>query len=631
MKGTAANGSLRSLRSRLGGRSTLAFIVGFLFLAGAAAIALYHSYARDKAVRGVLNELEGVADLKAEQVAMWRANQLRQALVISENPVISARVRAFLATPADAGDDLAAWLSVVQRTGAYHSVLLANPDGSVRLRTGTVSPRLGVGGREKVSQSIQSRQPLLSDLHYAAAAGIVHLDLVIPLIETDSRSSATCVGAIVCRIDPTQHLFPLVRDWPRPSATAEALLVRSDGAGGISLSECRPARGRNGTLGDPSTAVLSRLFKPGNPSIAEGADPSGVPVLAAMRQVPATAWSVVAKMDCDEALSRVRKETMLALGLMGGALLLSGAAFAVWEERRRAVYYRHRAEAEHERRVLLQRYEWLTRYAHDIIVVADADLHLIEVNERAVQSYGYPRNELLGMPFADLFASEADKPATAMIQSAGVEGGLLFETCHRRKDRMVFPVEISLRTLQMDGHVCHVAIIRDITERKRAEALVREMSLRDELTGLLNRRGLVTLGQQGLRMAARLRNNAALVFIDVDGLKTVNDAHGHEAGDALLKRLARLMRETCRESDLLARLGGDEFVILTVGQIASDTARLMLRLDQNILSDNARQNGPRLGISMGVAHFDPDQPVDLADLLRVADHAMYEAKGKRRR
>src|SRR5688572_18440793 len=117
---------------------------------------------------------------------------------------------------------------------------------------------------------------------------------------------------------------------------------------------------------------------------------------------------------------------------------------------------------------------------------------------------------------------------------------------------------------------------------RRREAAQRELSLRDELTGLYNRRGLGMLAGQQLRIGERTGRRMALFFVDVDGLKQVNDTHGHTAGDEVLKRVAAGLRATFRRSDVVARWGGDEFIALAVDTAATNEQAIVTRLERAI-------------------------------------------------
>ncbi len=169
----------------------------------------------------------------------------------------------------------------------------------------------------------------------------------------------------------------------------------------------------------------------------------------------------------------------------------------------------------------------------------------------------------------------------------------------------------------------------DITERKRMEEAIRTLSLVDDLTGLYNRRGFFTLGEQQVKVAARSGREMFLLFADLDNLKVVNDVHGHAAGDQVLRDAARAFRMTYRDSDIIARIGGDEFVALMVDtdDVAPDT--LTARLREHIATRN-RTGTPSLEMSFGLARFDPGEPTTLDELVRRADALMYEEKRRKR-
>ena len=141
---------------------------------------------------------------------------------------------------------------------------------------------------------------------------------------------------------------------------------------------------------------------------------------------------------------------------------------------------------------------------------------------------------------------------------------------------------------------------------------IRTLSLTDELTGLLNRRGFITLAEQQIRTSMRTRNRLWLLFADLDGLKGINDRLGHEAGDRALCDVARLLRTgSFRESDLVARMGGDEFAILATEVSTGDGEGMRARMDDAIRLANALPDREfKLSLSAGVAVFEPERPAD---------------------
>ena len=183
-----------------------------------------------------------------------------------------------------------------------------------------------------------------------------------------------------------------------------------------------------------------------------------------------------------------------------------------------------------------------------------------------------------------------------------------------------------------DNLVGMVAALTDITERKRMEEDIRNLSLTDELTGVYNRRGFILLAEQEIKLALRKKRTMLLFFGDVDTLKTINDTHGHAHGDLALKEISTVLKETFREADILARFGGDEFVILAV-DASMESAKAMTSRIQTALEmcNQKRDLLYQLSFSIGAACYDPESPCTLDELLVQADGRMYQQKQTRKR
>jgi len=170
-------------------------------------------------------------------------------------------------------------------------------------------------------------------------------------------------------------------------------------------------------------------------------------------------------------------------------------------------------------------------------------------------------------------------------------------------------------------------VVQDITDRKRLEEEMREMSFRDQLTELYNRRGFTTLTEQQLKAANRAKRPMRLTFIDCDGLKWINDTLGHEEGDKALVDTANVLRQTFRESDIIARLGGDEFAVLSIDATDMNPETFSKRLQQSIDEYNEKESRPyKLAMSWGTAIYDPESPMSLDKLMSSADELMYAQK-----
>lgn len=169
-------------------------------------------------------------------------------------------------------------------------------------------------------------------------------------------------------------------------------------------------------------------------------------------------------------------------------------------------------------------------------------------------------------------------------------------------------------------------------ERHRSQENMRRMSLVDELTGLLNRRGFHSLALQHIKIAQRAERELILFFADLDGLKQINDNFGHTEGDSALKTVASIMKSTLRSSDLIARFGGDEFTILAIDAPQHNAETILARLNYKLEKSNLNNQEYQLALSIGVAKFDPQNGAnDIDKMLVQADQALYEEKRKKNR
>ncbi len=254
----------------------------------------------------------------------------------------------------------------------------------------------------------------------------------------------------------------------------------------------------------------------------------------------------------------------------------------------------------------------------------------LDVNTTFASWFGSTRESLVGKPGLPLFAPEDQARLSAMSGQAGA----MYEAQMLRPDGSRFSVEVRGRDATFRGSPARIAVLRDITEKKRQEAelieqaeQLRALSLKDELTGLHNRRGFIEHARQLLLGAARSERNACVFFIDLNGMKGINDSLGHEVGDRALCAAALVLSSVFRDSDIVSRLGGDEFAIFASECGAADVPRVNERLRAKTLEFNATTNEPfRLSMSVGSATFEPGSKSDLEALMETADQHMYEEK-----
>ena len=171
--------------------------------------------------------------------------------------------------------------------------------------------------------------------------------------------------------------------------------------------------------------------------------------------------------------------------------------------------------------------------------------------------------------------------------------------------------------------------IRCAAKQYMLQAELGNLAVTDELTSLYNRRGFMAMAERQMRLGRRSGRGMLLFIMDVDRLKQINDSFGHCEGDRALKQTARALEKTFRDSDVVARLGGDEFAVLAIEAAGHSEATLKTRLSEALRSISAKQFRCEISLSLGLARFDPANPISIGELMAKADQAMYQQKRRR--
>ena len=264
------------------------------------------------------------------------------------------------------------------------------------------------------------------------------------------------------------------------------------------------------------------------------------------------------------------------------------------------------------------------------VIITDPEGLIEYVNPKFTEVSGYTLDELKGLTPRVLKSGKQSREFYDEMWSTIASGGSWQgEFCNRAKDgREYWELASIIAVTGSSGQVLHyVAVKEDITERKRQEDRIRLLALHDTLTGLPNRDLLMDRLSQAIARCKRTNTRAAVVFMDLDGFKVVNDTAGHLAGDMVLKEVARRLGKATREVDTLARLGGDEFVVVLQDvEDREDILQAVRRiLDEMIRPFPAMDQQFKLGASMGVS-LCPDHGMDVDSLITCADKAMYRVK-----
>jgi diguanylate cyclase (GGDEF)-like protein/PAS domain S-box-containing protein len=260
------------------------------------------------------------------------------------------------------------------------------------------------------------------------------------------------------------------------------------------------------------------------------------------------------------------------------------------------------------------------------------DRRFIQVNQRFCDMLGYTREELLGRPAAGFTHAEDSRRATEERQQllSGLADSLSAEMRYVRKDGSLLWVNRTISLVRDgEGHPLYfLRIVEDITERRKLEAELRELAATDMLTGIPNRRAFIArLEEEHARIRRFPQQQAAVLMLDLDNFKKINDTHGHPAGDSVLRHVAELISTRIRAVDACGRLGGEEFSILLTGAALPAAAEFADRLRRAIAGSPTLHEGLSLAVtvSVGVAALRAEDEGADAALLR-ADRALYRAK-----
>ena len=466
-------------------------IIIFLFLSIGILISgyLYYKNQENYIKKEKQQELSAIIALKIDQIISWRQERVDFASTIMDDNFLAIRVNDFIKSR----KKHIFKKQIVERLTAlasfqYQNITLLNSKGNVLLSV----PKPEQGPTPYVislaNEAMKAKKVVFTDL-YLDKNSKVGLSILVPLLVIQRNTKVT-VGVILIRIEPYLFLYPLIKSWPTSSLTGETELIRREGKEVIFLNELRHRENIPLNLRFPlnSPQLVAAMIARGKKGIVEGLDYRGVPVLAAAGRIPDSPWFLVAKVDAHEIYAPLKKLSQQVVFFLIVLIGATGISVAYFQRNQQTRFYRRQYEAERKRRVLAQRYEYLTRFANDIILVTDQRLRIVEANDRAITAYKYTRDELLMLHLIDLYPPGSEQVLDTLMRHVEEESGLIFEAMQQRKDGTTFPVEISLRLLELEGEKLFQEIIRDITERKRTEEVLKksEKNMRSLASQLLS-------------------------------------------------------------------------------------------------------------------------------------------------
>jgi len=294
--------------------------------------------------------------------------------------------------------------------------------------------------------------------------------------------------------------------------------------------------------------------------------------------------------------------------------------------------------------------ESILRTVHEALLILSPDLRVMWANQSFYKTFQVGPRETEGRFIFDLGSRQWDLPGLRTLLGEVLRKGFEFHDHEVEHDlagigRRTMLLNAKKLPRESNNQEMILLAIEDITERKREEAkqfelnldlkkandALRALVLIDDLTGLYNRRGFLTFADQHMKLARRIGRDLLLVFLDLDGLKQINDSFGHPEGDRALVKTAQSLKGIFhRDSDIIARLGGDEFVVLTIDSFHKNAEIISAQLQEYLDNTSAQINcGYRLSFCIGMTRFNIKGRMTINDLIAKADLALYKNKRAR--
>lgn len=584
----------------------------------------------------VLQNVSTIADKKTDQINTFINERLDDARTQARRSVARDALLslASLAGPPGAADR--AVLDQRYRPGLlaladdslYHDLLLIDLDGNVVFsirREADLGTNLQRGPYQTTLLAHAFRQAMAA-LHtdltpfapYAPSADQVAAFLVTPVLV-----QGRAVGALALQLS-LDALMPVVLDRTGLGQSGETVLAQRLGQEVLYTAPLKrvdqaPYSYRV-PMGDSAMPMQQALL--GNQGSGVTRDYVGVEVAAAWRYLPALRWGMVVKIDSAEALAPAHQAVRLTWLAFAVFLLLSTTA--AWLLGRRFVQTEASLAAQEAR------YRAMLGNMTDAVAVLQADAGgqdfvFVDLNATGQRVLGLTRQQVLGQPITQLLPGVEACGILAAMRDAHQTGQTFTLPWVNYQDARL-NLWVDTDTVRLPGGEL-MLVAQDVSERKASQARIEHLARHDTLTGLFNRYTLETRLDQALLSARRNEEKLAVLFIDLDRFKAINDAMGHHVGDLLLIEVAHRLLACVRESDIVARQGGDEFVVVLShldGKL--DVATVAHKIHQTlaqpyVLEGSVQHTSP----SIGIALF-PQDGHDVVSLMKNADAAMYSAK-----
>ena len=423
------------------------------------------------------NDLAAIASLKMSQIEQWHSDLILKGSNLRNNILLINKFNQCIhhkdlqRTKTEA----AQMLEVIFKE--FHGCAATLVDTSLKtLFSVSLTDSIQVNFIKKdIIRAIRYNELIVTDLHRVVENKEDVIDLIIPLrnMQKDNRET---LGAVLVRIDLRKTLFPIIESWPTENKSTETLIVTREGDSVVFLNNLRYLKNTSITLKLPvsNENLLASKAVRGTMGVVEGVDYRNVPVVGYVTKILDLPWYLVAKINKEELqrpLKRVFYFVLFTIALIG---LINTGIFGFWLWEQKVQLYQKELQNELERKAIESHFEYLFKYANDMITLLDKDFKIVEANDKALNTYGYTREEMIGLDGFRLRSARGRLEVSEHLRSIEQKGSAFYEAINIRKDGSEFPVEVSARSIDIEGNKFYQFIARDITERNKTEEALRE-------------------------------------------------------------------------------------------------------------------------------------------------------------
>jgi len=459
-------------------KKTIPWKLGAIFILFCAIIILigvyYYNTQRTRIFREQENSLSVIASLKIGQIEQWHNERLGDAVTLKDNEPFINAIKQYFKNKTQPGikSELIKWMKSVHSGYSYSNVLLVDAALKVRLSLSSEDTVPGDFIGKELADVLKNHRIIMTDLHKSESVRYVHIDILIPLVDPESKSQSLS-GILILRIDPSILLFPLIQSWPTPSKSSETLIVRKEGDSILYLNELRYMRNTSLKLKAPlsNKNLLGAKAISGFKGVTEGMDYRNIDVVGYLSNVPGFPWFMVAKIDKEEILLPLKKYLILIVIVIVLLVLINASIFGFWIWDQRLRFYRKQLKIEEEIKESEEKFIIAFQMSPVSVAISSvSDNKFIDINNTFLKDMGYTREEVIGRTAKELniWADESERLwiINEISEKRRIFGKVIgYRT---RKGEILYGLS-SMALVRVNGEPCTLSTVVNITENKNAQ------------------------------------------------------------------------------------------------------------------------------------------------------------------